>query len=190
MSAAPARESDTLGAWPSELEAQDSVPLNSGVCPHYWSVYANEILWTAKEPRQRVADVLTSDEIPDPRDVALLSLLDACEILPDIFPGKEIEDYRQRLALLRKMDLIGREVAGAIAEIGPSIIQAVRARAAQFKKLLLILSRARPDRCRAPEAGVDQLLEHAATIVPGAAPEPVVDEEATSEKPDSDRRST
>ena len=95
---------------------------------------------TAKELRQHVADVLTSDEIPDPRDVALISLLDACEILPDIFPRQEIEDFRPRIALLRKMDLIGREVAGAIAEIERSIIQAVRARAAQFKKLLLILS--------------------------------------------------
>ena len=95
---------------------------------------------TAKKLRQHVADVLTSDEIPDPRDVALISLLDACEILPDIFPGKEMEDYRPRLALLRKMDLIGREVAGAIAEIERSIIQAVRTRAAQFKTLLLILS--------------------------------------------------
>ena len=95
---------------------------------------------TARELRQRVADMLTSDEIPDPRDVALISLLAACEILPDIFPRQEIEDFRPRIALLRKMDLIGREVAGAIAEIERSIIQAVRARAAQFKKLLLILS--------------------------------------------------
>ncbi len=94
----------------------------------------------ATELRQHVADVLSSDEIPDPRDVALISLLDACEILPDIFPRQEIEDYRPRIALLRKMDLIGREVAGAVAEIERSVIQAVRARAAQFKKLLLILS--------------------------------------------------
>ena len=95
---------------------------------------------TASELRQHVADVLSTDEIPDPRDVALISLLDACEVLPDIFPRREIEDFRPRIALLRKMDLIGREVAGAIAEIERSIIQAVRARAAQFKKLLLILS--------------------------------------------------
>ena len=94
----------------------------------------------ATELRQHVADVLSSDEIPDPRDVALISLLDACEILPDIFPRQEIEDYRPRIALLRKMDLIGREVAGAVAEIERSVIQAVRARAAQFKRLLLILS--------------------------------------------------
>ena len=90
--------------------------------------------------RQHVADVLGSDEIPDPRDVALISLLDACEVLPDIFPRQEMEDFRPRIALLRKMDLIGREVAGAVAEIERSVIQAVRARAAQFKKLLLIYS--------------------------------------------------
>lgn len=95
---------------------------------------------TASKLRLRIADVLGSDEIPDPRDIALIALLDACEILPDIFPRQEVEDFRPRLALLRRMDLIGREVAGAVAEIERSVIQAVRARAAQFKKLLLILS--------------------------------------------------
>ncbi len=95
---------------------------------------------TARELRLHIADVLNSDGIPDPRDVALISLLDACDVLPDIFPRQEIEDWHPRIALLRQMDLIGREVAGAIAYIERSIIQAVRARAAQFKKLLLILS--------------------------------------------------
>ena len=102
--------------------------------------YPSSVGKTASELRLHVADILGSDDIPDPRDVALISLLDACEILPDIFPRQEMEDFRPRIALLRKMDLIGREVAGAVAEIERSVIQAVRARAAQFKKLLLILS--------------------------------------------------
>ena len=102
--------------------------------------YPSSDVRTASELRRRIADVLDSDEIPDPRDIALIALLDACEILPDIFPRQEMEDFRPRLALLRKMDLIGREVAGAIADIERSIIQAVRTRTAQFKKQLLILS--------------------------------------------------
>ncbi len=95
---------------------------------------------TAQKIRQRIADVLYSHDIPDPRDVALISLLDACEILPEILPTQELADLRPRITLLRKMDLIGREVAAAIADIERSIIQAVRDRAAQFRKLLLIFS--------------------------------------------------
>ena len=95
---------------------------------------------TVKRTRRQIVDVLGSDGIPDPRDIALVSLLDACGILPDLFPGQEMEDFRPRIVQLRKMDLIGREVAGAVAEIERSIIQAVRARAAQFKKWLLALS--------------------------------------------------
>ena len=33
-----------------------------------------------REAKRRIADVLFSDEIPDPRDVALICLADACEI--------------------------------------------------------------------------------------------------------------
>ena len=41
-----------------------------------------------REIKDRIEEVL-ADEIPDPRDVALLSLVDACDILPDIFPDRE-----------------------------------------------------------------------------------------------------
>lgn len=95
---------------------------------------------TATEIRVQIADVLGSDEIPDPRDVALVSLLDACDILPEIFPRQEMDDVRPRISQLRKMELIGREVAGAIADIERQVIQAVRARAAQFQRLLVVLS--------------------------------------------------
>lgn len=67
---------------------------------------------TAKGVHLHIANVLSSDEIPDPRDIALVSLLDACGILPDLFPRQEMEDFRPRIGQLRKMDLIGREVRG------------------------------------------------------------------------------
>jgi len=92
------------------------------------------------EVRLRIESVLISEYIPDPRDIALISLLDACDILPDIFPGRWIELHRPRLEQLRKMDLIGREVAGAIADIERTIILAVRSRSTRFRKLLLALS--------------------------------------------------
>lgn len=92
--------------------------------------------------RRRIARLLISDDFPDPRDIALVSLLDACDVLPDIFPGRDVDDWRPRLAQLRKMELIGREVAGAIAAIQRSIVEEVRARAAQFRRVLLEVSTA------------------------------------------------
>jgi len=89
--------------------------------------------------KSRIEDVV-SDEIPDPRDVALISLVDACQILPDLFPEWEVKQTISRLELLRKMDLIGRELTGAISKIQDQIIRAARAQAARFKRSLLTLA--------------------------------------------------
>lgn len=78
-----------------------------------------------REVRLRIADVLLSDDTPDPRDVALICLVDACNFLPDIFSAREIERAAPRVRQLRKMDLIGREVAGVIAEIERSVMMAM-----------------------------------------------------------------
>lgn len=79
-----------------------------------------------------------SDDIPHPRDVALVALAEACQILPDLFPGRKIE--RARIEQLRRMDLIGREVAGTIADIQRTIVRAARAQAQRYRTLLLSLS--------------------------------------------------
>ena len=96
----------------------------------------------ANEIKQRIGRVLLSDDIPDPRDIALISLVDACDILADILPAREIEQNRRRLLQLRRMDLIGREVAGGIATIQRTLSLAVRGRTARLRKLLLFLSAA------------------------------------------------
>ena len=92
-----------------------------------------------REIKSRLEEVL-SDDIPDPRDIALICLVDACRILPDLFPDQEIKDFAPRIEQLRKMDLIGREVAGTIADIQRTIIRAARAQAQRFQKMLLTLS--------------------------------------------------
>ncbi len=70
-----------------------------------------------REVKQRIAGVLLSDEIPDPRDVALICLVDASGVLGEVFSEREIGRISDRIAQIRKMDLIGREVAGALTEI-------------------------------------------------------------------------
>ena len=94
-------------------------------------------LWVFRSPRYFVVDpavknevkarmaVLTSEEIPDPRDVILVCLLDACGVLGAFFDEEELRRASPRLEQLRKMDLIGREISGAIAEIERSATQAM-----------------------------------------------------------------
>ncbi len=78
-----------------------------------------------REVKLRITGVLLSDDLPDPKDVALIGLVDACNILPYIFSSREIERVGPRVEQLRKMDLIGREMGGAIAEIERSIMIAM-----------------------------------------------------------------
>lgn len=87
--------------------------------------------------RARIEAALT-DDIPDPRDVALVALADACQLLPDLFPERAFD--QSRVAQLRRMDLIGREVAGTIADIQRTIVRAARAQAQHYRTLLLSLS--------------------------------------------------
>lgn len=78
-----------------------------------------------QEVRSRIVDVLTSQDIPDPRDVALICLVDACNLLREILPKGVADQAGPRVEQLRKMDLIGREVAGAVAAIEASIVMSV-----------------------------------------------------------------
>jgi len=75
--------------------------------------------------RRRIEGILFSNDIPDPRDAALICLVDACAILPAIFSIREIETARPRLERLRKLDPIGREMGEAIEEIRRSIMIAM-----------------------------------------------------------------
>ncbi|MYE10765.1 MAG: GPP34 family phosphoprotein [Gammaproteobacteria bacterium] len=78
-----------------------------------------------REAKLRLKDVLLSDDTPDPRDVAMIGLLDACGILDAIFSEPEMERARPRIKQLRMMDLIGREVGGVVTDIEKSITMAM-----------------------------------------------------------------
>jgi len=69
------------------------------------------------EVRTRLAALILGQDLPDPRDAILLSLLSACRLTQRIFPGPEFTARSERLATLAKMDLVGREVGSAIEEI-------------------------------------------------------------------------
>ncbi len=66
------------------------------------------------EVRTRLAALILGDDLPDPRDAVLISLLTASHLAASMFAAPEFTARSARLATLAKMDLVGREVAAAI----------------------------------------------------------------------------
>ncbi|MCY3818557.1 MAG: GPP34 family phosphoprotein [Gammaproteobacteria bacterium] len=93
-----------------------------------------------REIKLHIREVVLADDIPDPRDVVRIALCDACSIFPEVLSEREIEQATPRIRQLRIMDLIGREVAGAIAAIQRTMLMAVRARLARFRRYVLALA--------------------------------------------------
>jgi golgi phosphoprotein 3 len=69
------------------------------------------------EVRTRLRQILLTDEIPDPRDIVLICLIDACHLLSFVLSPEEIETAQSRVELLRKMDLIGQAVVKSASEV-------------------------------------------------------------------------
>lgn len=67
-----------------------------------------------RELKQRIATVLSSDRIPDPRDIVIITLADGCGLLVHLLPAGELARAAPRLELVRKMDLIGRAFLNAV----------------------------------------------------------------------------
>lgn len=74
-----------------------------------------------REVKLRIMGVLFSDEIPDPRDVMLICLVDACGIFDELLSRNELDRASERIAQVRQMDLIGQAMAQAIRDIEVSI---------------------------------------------------------------------
>ena len=71
--------------------------------------------------KTRISRAIFTDEIPDPRDVIVICVVDACDVLTDIFDIEE--EFGERVAQITKMDLIGRAIADAV---GDNIARPVR----------------------------------------------------------------
>ena len=67
-----------------------------------------------EDVRLRVMRALFTDDIPSPHDIALICLANACGLLSAVLSKQELNEVRDRLDLIRKMDLIARVVAGAV----------------------------------------------------------------------------
>jgi golgi phosphoprotein 3 len=70
-----------------------------------------------REVKARLRQLLLSEEIPDPRDVALICLVEASGLLGLVLSAEESRRAADRVAQLDKMDLIGQALMRAVAEI-------------------------------------------------------------------------
>ena len=62
----------------------------------------------------RIMRALFSNDIPDPNDVVIVGLADACGVFERLLPPAEHKVAQERIALLGRMDLLGRAVTEVI----------------------------------------------------------------------------
>ena len=74
-----------------------------------------------REVKLRIMEVLFSDEIPDPRDVVIICLADACALFRQLLSKQELERASQRIEQVTRLDLIGQAMSQAIRDIQLSI---------------------------------------------------------------------
>ncbi len=77
-----------------------------------------------REVKLRIMGVILSDDIPDARDIIIISLADICRIFEGLLSGRELKSAAARIDQIRQMDLIGREVSKAVTEIETSLAMA------------------------------------------------------------------
>ena len=64
--------------------------------------------------KTRISKAIFTNEIPSPRDIIIICLIETCDVLRYIFEIEE--EQEQRVEQILKMDLIGRSIADAVSE--------------------------------------------------------------------------
>lgn len=126
-SAAPQSVQHWLGVFASERAVLERAALERLVARGILRQEEKKFLWVfglrryptvdnheRVEVRTRLSALILGDELPDPRDAVLISLLTACHLLPRVFDETRYHARSERVATLARMDLVGREVAAAI----------------------------------------------------------------------------
>lgn len=78
-----------------------------------------------QEVRARIREVIIGGGIPDPRDVAIICLMNACDLSHTIFSAEELEQFSSRIDQVSKMDMIGQALAKAIREIQRAVLEVI-----------------------------------------------------------------
>ena len=86
--------------------------------------------------KTRVVKALFTDEIPDPRDIVVICLVNACDVFRIMFELDE--ETEERIDLICSMDLIGRSIAAAV---GHNISSPMLRRSTLTKKIPVVALR-------------------------------------------------
>ena len=78
-----------------------------------------------QEVKLRIMGILFSNEIPDPRDVVIISLVNACRIFEHLLSRNELNNLADRIEQLQKLDLIGQAMTQAIRDIEASVAMSI-----------------------------------------------------------------
>ena len=78
-----------------------------------------------REVKLRIMAVLFSDEIPDPRDIVIVCLAEACGIFQALLSRRELTHASARIEQVRKLDLIGQAISQAVWDIETSLAMAM-----------------------------------------------------------------
>ena len=76
-----------------------------------------------KRLRERLIEAILGDQIPDPRDIMLVSLAEPCGLLRGLLSEGELASRKQRIAMLSNLETISRKVSLAIADLDASVRQ-------------------------------------------------------------------
>ena len=78
--------------------------------------------------KTRISKVIFDNEIPDPRDIMIICLVNTCDVFRFIFPMDE--PAQDRVDVVCRMDVIGRAIAEAVSQSisGPSLQHSLKTR--------------------------------------------------------------
>ena len=78
-----------------------------------------------QEVKLRILDLLFSDRLPNPRDIVIISLVEASGIFKHLLSESEHKRSLERIKQIRNMDLLGRAVTNSVRDIEASLALAL-----------------------------------------------------------------
>ncbi len=69
-----------------------------------------------RDVRRRLAGELMDEEIPEPRDIMIISLVDMCMLWPVLIDEVRFELLAPRIGQIARMDLIGQAVTRVVSD--------------------------------------------------------------------------
>ncbi|SPF52530.1 conserved hypothetical protein [Candidatus Sulfopaludibacter sp. SbA4] len=92
-----------------------------------WIIDVERFPMEDKKPQQhvklRLAQAILTDQIPDTRDIMLVSIAEQCGLLGYVLSSAELANRRERVEMLSNLETISRTVTAAILNLDASLRQ-------------------------------------------------------------------